>query len=107
MPRPKQPPVIDEKLAEVWLKGGVSPVVLEGLEHNIALTLRHRLYRERTKMRVAEHVGVGSANNATISIQPDPKAPGAWRLIVYPANLLIEAALEKAGITSGDPPPLD
>src|SRR5262245_35964721 len=103
MPRVKQPPVLDPKLCEVWAKGGLEVTTITLPDENTALALRHRLYRERVKMRELKHEATAIANQGTIIIKEDDK--GNYQLIVYPANLIISKALEKAGITVGEPPP--
>lgn len=105
MPRPD--PILDDKLVQALARGGLAPLVIEQLDKGTATGLRHRLYRERLKMRSIAHPDTEAANKAVISIQPDQKNAGQYCLVIYPANLLIEAALEKAGISVGDPPPLD
>lgn len=108
MPRPKQPPVLDPALCTVLRTGGLKPLRLGPFPASTARSFRHRLYRERRKMQELNAEGVDIANQATIALQAHENNPHQLILCIYPANLLIQEALSRAGITNpNDPPPLD
>ena len=98
-------PYIDPKLVEVWTRGGLSTLVLGPFDLKDAKSFRHRLYATRTKMRRLRLPEVEMANRATIAVRLIDAQTA--HVIIYPANQMINAALEAVGITTNDPPPLE
>lgn len=111
MPKvPKSPPEFDPDLVETWKQGGITTKVIGPLDSGLARNLRHRLYKERLKMKRAGHPDYLTASLAIISLVSDPSEMGKLNLVIYPAKLAVNQALAKAGITPTttiDPPSLD
>ena len=105
----KQPPTLDPQLVELWERGALSPITLELSNKSLATAMRHRLYRLRIKMQEQTHPSSGLANGASITITPriENEICVGYNLTVYPLRLELDAALEAAGITTGNPPPLE
>lgn len=97
---------LDKDLVETWKQGGISTKVIGPLPGNDAVSLRHRLYRERKRMKQINHPDYHVASMASISLTSAPD--GLVNLVIYPARLAINQALANAGIIpSNDPPDLD
>ena len=96
---------LDPKLLEAWQRGGLTTLTIGPLDPTDAKSLRHRLYRVRAAMRRQGHADCAVADQATIALRET--GTGQVNVVIYPANLVINQALEAAGLSTNDPPPLE
>lgn len=103
----KPTPGVDPKLLEIIRRGAISPVRLQPLTYENAVSLRMRLYRLKRRLTETSHEAAPLCELITIRMFPSPKNPANFELLVCPRSMGFEAAFLNAGITTEEPPPLD
>lgn len=88
-------------MIEAWRKATIETVTLPVADKAEATTLRHRLYRCRKDMKVAQHELAATTDRVTITIT---EQKGQFFVVMTPAENTFDEAFKAAGLTIPDAP---